>query len=92
MKYGYIRYGNTTPEWMGLTWEQRKEKLAKIKKEAEKHGFKLLMWGGPFGVSEGTVCVYESEKSLEDYFAMNEAVPHPMTNPRTNVVLCPFEF
>lgn len=91
MVYGYIRYGNDTPEWREMTAEQRKEKYKKIKEKAAEHGFKLLMLGLPFGVSERMLCVYKSEKALEDFIAMNREVPHPMTNVRTNIVFLPFE-
>ena len=91
MAYGYIRYGNPTAKWREMTAEQRKEKYKKIKEKAAEHGFKLLMWGGPFGVSEEIVCVYKSEKALADFVAMNQEVLHPMTNVRTNIVFLPFE-
>lgn len=91
MVYGYIRYGNQSPEWLEMTTEQRNEKVKKLKKEAAKHGFKLLVWGGPFGVSEEIVCVYESDKDLHDFIAMNQVVPHPMTNVRTHIVYQPFD-
>jgi len=91
MAYGYIRYGNPTPEWREMTVEQRRELVKKIKEKTAGHGFKLLMWGGPFGVSEEIVCVYKSEKALQDFIAMNQEVSHPMTNVRTNIVFLPFE-
>jgi len=87
MKFGYIRYGNMSPEFGEITAEQRKEKVAEIKKEIEKHGFKLVLWGHPYGTSENIVFVYKSEKGLDGQIEAD--VPHPMRNTRTNIVQIP---
>ena len=87
MKFGYIRYGNMSPEFWEITAEQRKEKVAEIKKEMEKQGFKLVLWGHPYGTSENIVFVYKSEKGLDSLIEVG--VPHPMGNTRTNIVQIP---
>ena len=66
----------------------RKEE-ARIKKEAEKHGLKVLMWGAPYGLSENNVVVYESEKGVENYFNFQMAVNLPYTDSRTIMVVRP---
>jgi len=84
MKYGFIAYGKWKPALIGSTEEQ-----ARIKKEAEKHGLKVLMWGAPYGVSENNVVVYESEKGIENYFNFGQAVDLPYTDTRTTIVALP---
>lgn len=87
MKFAYITYAKWTLDFRSLTPEGRKEKFKRIKEEAEKHGFKMLFWGHPFGVSENIVVVYESEKGIEDY--ANMVVQPPLTEARTNIVIIP---
>ncbi len=87
MKYGYIQYGNMTPEMWKLSAEERNRKMEEAKKDAEKKGFKMLMWGHPFGVSEEIVVIYESDKPLSAMF--ETPLPSVLTAGRTNLVACP---
>lgn len=87
MKFGYIAYGKMNPEWLQASIEERKKEMDRVKEEAEKHGFKMMYWGHPYGVSENIVVVYKSEKTLDAYFSMNIGVPY--TDTRTNLVVIP---
>ena len=89
MKYGFIVYGKWKPAVMEGMPESVNKEQARIKKEAEKHGMKVLMWGAPYGVSENMVVIYESEKGVENYFNFGQAVDLPYTDSRTTIVALP---
>ena len=77
MKFGYIAYGKMNPELRGSP-EDRKKEMDRVKTEAEKHGFEMIYWGHPYGVSE---------KTLDAYFGMNIGLP--FTDTRTNIIVIP---
>jgi len=81
LKYGYIELGKMNPEMMGFNTEQRKKKMQEFAQQSEKKGFKVLMWGHPYGVSENIVVVYESEKPLADFTL--RSLPAVMDDNRT---------
>ncbi len=87
MKYGYIMYGNMTPEMMKLTSEQRNKRMEEYRAEAEKKGWRMVMWGHPFGVSEDIVVVYETPKQLSAMF--EDRLPNVMDKARTDIVALP---
>jgi len=87
MKFGYIAYGKMNPEFLQASPEERKKEMDRVKEEAEKHGFKMMYWGHPYGVSENIVVVYKSEKTLDAYTSMNIGTPY--TDTRTNLVVIP---
>jgi hypothetical protein len=87
MKYGYIQYGNMSKELYKLSPEQRNKKMEEYKATAEKEGWKMLMWGHPFGVSEDIVVVYETPKPLGAMF--EDSLPSVMTAGRTHIVAIP---
>jgi len=87
MKYGYIQYGNMSKELYKLPPEQRNKKMEEFKAVAEKQGWKMVMWGHPFGVSEDIVVVYETAKPLAAMF--EDHLPSIMTNGRTDIVAIP---
>lgn len=82
MKYGYISYAYMKPEWMDRMDELPTE-MARVKEDAEKHGFHMKYWGHPFGVAENIVVVLESEKDLGAYMKMNQSVNGPYAGNRT---------
>jgi hypothetical protein len=86
MKYGYIQYGNMSKELSKLPPEQRNKKMEEYKAAAEKQGWKMVMWGHPFGVGEDIV-VYETTKPLAAMF--EDHLPSIMTNGRTDIVAIP---
>jgi phage-related protein len=87
MKFGYIAYGKMKPEWLQASTEDRKKEMDRVKTEAEKHGFKMMYWGHPYGVSENIVVVYQSEKGLDAYFNLNVNAPYGDT--RTDLAVTP---
>ena len=87
MKYGYIQYGNMSQELWKLSPEQRNKKMEEYKAVAEKQGWKMVMWGHPFGVSENIVVVYETPKPLSAIF--EDKLLSIMTNGRTDIVAIP---
>ena len=87
MKFGYIAYGKMKPEFMQASAEERKKEMDRVKEEAYKHGFKMMYWGHPCGVTENIVVVYKSEKTLGAYFNVNIALPY--TDTRTNLIVIP---
>jgi hypothetical protein len=86
MKFGYIAYGKMGPE-LGGSPEERKREMDRVKAEAEKHGFELMYWGHPYGLSENIVAVFKSEKTLDAYHSMN--IGMPFIDTRTNIVVIP---
>jgi len=87
MKYGYIQYGNMSKELYKLPPEQRNKKMEEYKIAAEKLGWKMLMWGHPFGVSEDFLVVWETPKQLSAMFEDN--LPSMFSSGRTTIVACP---
>ena len=87
MRYGYIMYGNMTPEITKLSPEQRNKKMDEAKAAAEKKGWHMVMWGHPFGVSEDILVVYETPKPLSAMF--EDGLPNVMNNGRTHIVALP---
>jgi hypothetical protein len=67
--------------------EQRNKKMEEYKIAAEKLGWKMLMWGHPFGTTEDIVVVYETPKPLSGMF--EDALPSIFTNGRTHIVAIP---
>jgi len=73
MKYTYaIAYSEMTPEFFSLSREERAEKMDELKKETEKSGVKILLWGHPWGTSENIVVVYGFDE-IDDYIGLMEA-------------------
>ena len=87
MKYGYIQYGNMSKELWKLTPEQRNKKMEEYKAATEKMGWKMIMWGHPFGVSENFVVVYETPKPLGAMF--EDKLPSLFDGGRTDIVALP---
>jgi hypothetical protein len=87
MKYGYIQYGNMSKELYKLPPEQRNKKMEEYKVATAKLGWKMLMWGNPFGVSESFVVVYESSKPLAAMF--EDKLPNLFYGGRTDIVAIP---
>ena len=75
-----------SPELRGSP-EDRKKEMDRLKKEAEKHGFEMVYWGHPYGMSENIVAVFKSEKALDVYHSMN--IGMPFIDTRTDIVVIP---
>ena len=59
MKFGYIAYGKMNQELIQASPEERKKEMDRLKADAKKHGFKMMYWGHPYGVSENIVVVFK---------------------------------
>ena len=58
MKFRYaITYGQPKPDISGP--EAVTKAFNEHIEEAEKHGVKVVLWGSPWGVSEGFVIIYD---------------------------------
>jgi hypothetical protein len=87
MMFGYIAYGTMTQELSQLTPEKRKKEMERVKEEAIKHGFDVIYWGHPYGLTENIVVVFKSEKTLDAYHNLN--INLPLTDTRTNIIVIP---
>ncbi|MBN2335485.1 hypothetical protein JXL21_07980 [Candidatus Bathyarchaeota archaeon] len=64
----FITFCEMTPEFLGLTLEERQDWPIKWNKVALQYGVKMIFWGMPLGVQEHVVCVFETNGNPEKYF------------------------
>jgi hypothetical protein len=69
------------------TVDDTKKEYAKYKEAAEKAGLKLLFWGSPFGVTEGSVVVLDFGGDMDKFVKFFSTANAPWTDSRTDFVL-----
>jgi len=77
----FVTYGKWRPEIR--TEEKSKKAVEEWTKKVEELGLKILLWGSPFGVSEGAIFVYKG--TVENYIKISP-MDKPYTGDRTHMV------
>ena len=85
MTYGFIAFGKMNID----TMDKIKESMEEVKKVAEKHDVKLVIYGFPYGVSENFVAIYSSKKGLDNYQAFSMEADLPYSDTRTHQFTTP---
>ena len=89
MVFGKMKVNMEQPtESMVEEWNKAYKKLAKL---TEKYGLKMLLLGGPLGMSEDLVVVFDVGGSMDNYLKFKEEnfTNLPFTNMRTHPIVVP---
>ena len=73
-KYTYITYGQPNPKYSELEASERMKIISEAREKAKEMGFKLDVFGSPYGTTEGMVVIWKSNKHL-DKFTVNSLIP-----------------
>jgi hypothetical protein len=77
VKYRYIVLMDLTAEGNALDEKGWKAYFAREDEVAKKYGVKILFRGTPYGVSQGGIEVYETEKYLDQLYKMYIEIGRP---------------
>jgi len=69
--------------------EEMNKAFKKLRETAEKQGLKVLLWGGPLGMSDELVVVFDVGGSMDNYlkFLEENLAALPFTNMRTHPIV-----
>lgn len=73
MRHMYISHCVVTDAFNKATDAEVNSYFKKMKEFGKEHGFDLIFWGNPWGVSESLTFVATSEKSLDGYIGWRMA-------------------
>ena len=86
MKYVYVTFGQPKQELLDMSGEDMKKMMAGVKKKAkEERDVHMDFYGSPWGVSEGFVVIWKSDKPLSEFAGVNS--PIPWTETRTMIFM-----
>ncbi len=93
MKIGYVMVFGKMKADLYRPAESIKEEMnkafKKLRETAEKQGLKVLLWGGPLGMSDELVVVFDVGGSMDNYlkFLEENLAALPFTNMRTHPIV-----
>jgi len=74
-KYTYITYGQPNAKYYELEQSERMKIVSEAREKAKEMGFKLDVFGAPYGTTEGMVVIWKSDKHLDE-FTVNSLIPY----------------